>query len=193
MTPIRKAVLNPFEKAPKDGEPLQMVVARKEVMDLDGDIFYSYKWKEAGCLMSPWGHNMRDVPVAAGQLTERKDGAIIFEPEFFEENSDTERALRAAYKIVEFSYAFFPEKYEIVWSEDREPWGWGYNFYDAEIYEVSPVDKGSSFDTGIGKASELPEWRKTLRDAAADPKAQQKESANLLADIVKCRLVTIGG
>ena len=199
MLAITKVVINPFEKAPNPDEPLQMVIARKEVMDLDGDIFYKYSYKDAGVLMSPWGHDMRSVPVAAGPFTERKDGAMIYQPEFTPQDeaaARTERALRKYWQIVEFSYGFYPKDYDIDWERDEAPWGFGYNFYDVEIYEVSPVHKGASIDTGIGKSA--PPWRKELADSNGGRTQVKDESSGLdtsssLADVLRCRLATIGG
>jgi len=103
--------------------------------------------------MSPWGHNQLSPPVASVDLHEREDGAIVVTPDFFNTKpaKETEQVIREAWKIVEFSYAFWPKEYEIVYSDDRGPFGVGINFYDAQIYEVSPVDKGASIDTGVNK------------------------------------------
>ncbi len=172
-----KTTINPFEKAPDPDKPLEIVIARANTMDLDGDIFQSYVWKDAGVLMSPWGHSMREVPVAASVPSLRKDDAVLYVPEFTkgdEVAERTERALRQYWKIVEFSYAFYPTK-EYYWAENPEaPYGRSIIFTEVEIYEASPVHKGASIDTGIGK-----EWRKEIlgdrqyqsRDAEVDLKS----------------------
>ena len=166
-----KYVSNPFEKEPAPDEPLRMVIARANTMDLDGDIFEKYVWKKDGIFVSPWGHDMRSVPAAVAQLSKRADDAIEMVPDFISGNGDaTERAYRKGWKIVECSYAFYPTKdYDIV-DNDEAPWGFSFVFKEVEIYEASGVNKGASIDTGIGKGAQ-PEWRKALADGRELPKS----------------------
>ena len=154
----------PFEKAPDPDAPLHIVIARANTEDLDGDIFEKYIWKKDGIFVSPWGHDMCSVPAAIAMLTKRSDDAIEMVPEFIAGNGEaTERAYRAGWKILEFSYAFYPTKdYEMVENENA-PWGYSFVFKEVEIYEASGVNKGASIDTGIGKGIE-PAWRKDLAE-----------------------------
>ena len=198
MDPLLKVVTNPFEKAPDPNEPLSIVIARLDTMDLDGDIFKKYVWKDSGILMSPWGHDMKSPPAAIGPLKKRSDNSISFTPDFIPGNGDaTERALRKAWDIVEFSYAFYPTKdYEVVENEEA-PWGYSFIFEEVQIFEASPVHKGASIDTGIGKDVE-PTWRKALVqrelsivDKAAPNNTELPSTLPLTIAMFKARLVTI--
>jgi len=140
----------------KDGQAdtMEIVVARVNVRDLDGDIFLpgSYKTKESGPFMMSFHHSRSTVPVGIGPVKE--DGEeVIQSVEFFTSDlaKATFEAIEKGKDSVEFSYTFWPLDYSF---DDK-----GIIFKEVEMYETSPVLKGASINTGVKESA------KSLRNA----------------------------
>ena len=162
-------------KAVSDDE-MEIIFARTGVPDLDNDLFLPGAYKSNGRVyMSTWGHNTKEPPVAVGPIEEQRDGAMIYRPRWIGD-SQTRKVLSETPDVAEFSYIFFPLEYERSKEREDEYGFSGYDFTDVQVYEVSPVNKGASIDTGIVGAKLAKSWGQRRSPEVAPTKNKSQEA-----------------
>ena len=140
-------------KAEREGKSLEIVFARVDTVDSDGDLFVDGAYEarnSGGVAMSSFGHQLRSIPVGVGPIYRGDNTEMLYAPKFrtTDEAKNVEDLLTDSdYKdVIEFSYAFRPKEWTRV---DREGYWFPVNYQKVEVYEISAQYAGASMDTGI--------------------------------------------
>lgn len=163
-----------FVKADDDRALVVRFTGKMGEPDRDGDIFHpgSYQSRD-NVPLANFNHSL-SAPVGIGKLSE-VDGQMCWTGKCFDTPAGHE-----AFAIIkemggsqEYSYRFHPIKYSPRKGADVP--AFAMDFHEVEVYEVSPVFKAASFDTGTVLArSADDEWVKAAQEPALDPPLEEQ-------------------
>ena len=184
---LYKSLGGKVKDATKSPDDMEFIIGRENVVDLEHDMFMPGSMESKDyTLQSPWGHQLRSEPVAAGKIyrgdTDSNEGTeILYKPKWFETDSAKQNKIlfedEEFRKTVEFSFAFRPLEATVV--RDRN---YGLNYYKAFVFEVSPQYIGASIETGV-KAFKDMLLKAEDEESPIEEKVQQANSKLFVAKL----------